>query len=299
MKTIDRLIERIKQTNSVLCVGVDPQDSLFTTKIKEISETIQQYRKFCFDIIDSVYDIVPCMKFNIAFFETIGPEGLALYKDILEYASDKGLITIADIKRGDIGSTSEAYAKAFLEIGAPFESDFITINGYFGIDGIKPFMDLANKNEKGIFVLVKTSNPSSSEIQDLKIEGTNKAIYEKMGELVESWGENSIGDNAYSSMGAVIGATHKEQLREMRKKHDKMFFLVPGFGAQGGDANDIKYAFDQKGLGAIINSTRGITGKPASIEKNEKRIIDDEEFRKIIIAEVNDNNKKLNEAITK
>ncbi|OGO85361.1 MAG: orotidine 5'-phosphate decarboxylase [Clostridiales bacterium GWD2_32_59] len=294
MKAIDRLIKRINDTNSVLCVGLDPNDIFFTHKIKQIEGIIEQYREFCYKVIDSVHDIVPCIKLNIAFFEPLGPEGLALFKELLEYSSSIGLVTVSDIKRGDIGSSSEAYAKAYLSNGAPFESDFITVNGYLGIDGVEPFASLADKNEKGLFILVKTSNKSSSEIQDLKTLGENKAVYEKMGELVEKWGENCIGENGYSSIGAVVGATHKEELQKMREKHPKMFFLVPGFGVQGGSADDIKCAFDQNGLGAIINSSRGIIGKPFSIEKNEKRYLSDEEFKQMIIEEVRANNEKLN-----
>jgi orotidine-5'-phosphate decarboxylase len=193
-----------------------------------------------------------------------GWQGVKALKDTIEYAKSKGMFVITDGKRNDIGTTMQAYAAAHLgetdiegEIVEPFGADALTVNGYLGTDGIKPLVDICNKGDKGIFVLVKTSNPSSGELQDMKLEG-GETVYEQMGKMCESWGEELMGKYGYSAVGAVVGATYPEQLKEMREKLPHTFFLVPGYGAQGGGAEDAKNAFDANGLGAIINSSRGI-----------------------------------------
>lgn len=293
MNAVDRLIKRINETNSVLCVGIDPRESMFTKAIMKLETSKERYKKFCFDIIDSVFELVPCIKPNIAFFEALGPDGVSLYQEVLRYARKKGLITVADIKRGDIGSTSEAYAQAFLSNNAPFEADFITVNGYFGTDGIKPFVTYANENNKGLFILVKTSNKSSSELQDLVVKETENKLYLEMAKLVNDWGKASLGENNYSSIGAVVGATHKKQLEELRNKYPNMFFLVPGFGVQGGNPEDVKAAFDSNGLGAIINSSRGITAYPAKQELETNKTFTDNEFKSSIKEIVTQNNNKI------
>ena len=229
--------------------------------LKGAAEAIWLYNK---EIVDAVYDLVPAVKPQIAMYEQFGIEGLAAFKRTVDYCHEKGLVVIGDIKRGDIGSTSTAYAVGHIgkvTVGSrtytPIDEDFVTVNPYLGSDGIKPFIDVCKENDKGIFVLVKTSNPSSGELQDLKLE-SGETVYERMGAMCENWGESLKGNYGYSGVGAVVGATYPEMLKELRVKMPHTFFLVPGYGAQGGGADDVKYAFDENGIGAIINSSRGI-----------------------------------------
>ena len=216
------------------------------------------------EIIDSICDIVPCVKVQIAYYEMYGLEGMRTFSETLKYASEKGMLVMTDAKRNDIGATAECYAKAYLGETAvgdkaytAFDSDFLTVNGYLGSDGIKPFLGWMQKRDKGIFVLVKTSNKSSGELQDLKLEN-GKTVYEYMGSLVEEWGKDSIGKYGYSAVGAVVGATHPQQAHILRGEMPHTFFLIPGYGAQGGTADDLKVCFDKDGLGGIVNSSRGI-----------------------------------------
>ena len=219
-------------------------------------------------IIDAVADIVPVVKPQIAYYEIFGHNGLWCYEETLKYAKSKGLLTIADAKRNDIGPTAEAYARAFLgeiqigdgekEVIMPgFDADSITVNPYLGWDGIKPFVEEARKYEKGIFVLVKTSNPSSGDLQDLQMKD-GASVYEIMGGLVDSWGANEIGESGYSLVGAVVGATFPKQAARLRMLMPNVIFLVPGYGVQGGGAMDVKFCFNDDGLGAIVNNSRGI-----------------------------------------
>ncbi len=279
MKTnfADRLIEAIKKKGNPICVGLDPRLEQIpahikakalegeSTPMRAAAEAILEFNK---GIIDAVYDIVPVVKPQIAFYEIFGADGVWAYEETLKYAKVRGLLTIADAKRNDIGSTAEAYAQAFLgevelfeganEIITPvFDADSITINPYLGWDGIKPFMAECDRYGKGIFVLVKTSNPSSGDFQDLKIE-SGETLYEIVGHLVESWGANELGKSGYSFLGAVVGATYPDQARKLRAIMPRSIFLVPGYGAQGGAAEDVKPCFNDDGLGAIINNSRGI-----------------------------------------
>jgi orotidine-5'-phosphate decarboxylase len=219
-------------------------------------------------IIDAVADIVPVVKPQIAFYEIYGAEGVRAYEETLKYAKSKGLLTIADAKRNDIGSTAQAYAKSFLgeveifedenEVVMPiFDADSVTINPYLGWDGIKPFIDEAEKYGKGMFILVKTSNNSSGDLQDLEM-ANGMAFYEMVGHLVDSWGADLVGESGYNSVGAVVGATYPEQAKKLRKIMPNSIFLVPGYGAQGGGAADVAPCFNKDGLGAIVNSSRGI-----------------------------------------
>jgi orotidine-5'-phosphate decarboxylase len=275
----DKLIEAIKAKGTPICVGLDPRldkipsfikrkalETENQTPLKAAADAILEFNK---GIIDAVADIVPVVKPQIAFYEIFGFEGMRAYEETLKYAKSKGLLTIADAKRNDIGSTAEAYAQAFLgevsffegenEVVTPiFDADSITINPYLGWDGVKPFVDECIKYEKGIFVLVKTSNPSSGDFQDLKMEDGN-SLYEIVGHLLDSWGANEIGESGYSFIGAVVGATYPKQAEKLRKIMPNNIFLVPGYGAQGGGAEDVKPAFNSDGLGAIINNSRGIT----------------------------------------
>jgi orotidine-5'-phosphate decarboxylase len=268
---INRLIEKIKETNAPIVVGLDPMMKFVPEHIKkaafaEYGETLEgaaeavwQYNK---GIIDAIYDLIPAVKPQIAMYEQFGIPGLITFKKTVDYCKEKGLIVIGDIKRGDIGSTSEAYAVGHLgkvQVGSNsyygFDEDFVTVNPYLGSDGVKPFVNVCKEEKKGIFVLVKTSNPSSGEFQDRLIDG--KPLYELVGEKVAEWGEECMG-YGYSYVGAVVGATYPEQGKLLRKIMPKTFILVPGYGAQGGKGADLVHFFNEDGLGAIINSSRGI-----------------------------------------
>lgn len=252
-------------------MGLDPKLSFIPDRIKDkafeekgvslegAAEAFWQYNK---EIIDSIYDIVPAVKPQIAMYEELGIPGLITFKKTVDYCKEKGLIVIGDIKRGDIGSTSESYAVGHLgsiKIGEEtfrgFDEDFATVNPYLGSDGVKPFISVCNREDKGIFVLVKTSNPSSGEFQDRIIDG--RPLYEHVGEQVEKWGLESM-DGSYSNVGAVVGATYPEMGKVLRDIMPHAYILVPGYGAQGGKGKDLVHFFNKDGLGAIVNSSRGI-----------------------------------------
>ncbi len=269
---VNRLIEEIKDKRSPIVVGLDPRLELIPSTIKNkyfkkygksFKAAAQSILEFNKGIIDSVYDVVPAVKPQIAFYEQYGIEGLIAYNESCRYASEKGLLIIGDIKRGDIGSTSKAYSTAHLgktkvegeKLGA-FFSDSITVNPYLGEDCLKEFLGDIKEYSKGMFVLVKTSNPSSSQLQDLVVEG--KKIYEKVAEMVENLSKKYIGEYGYSSIGAVVGATYPAETKKIRSLMPSSYFLVPGYGAQGGTADDVVHSFNEEGLGAIINSSRGI-----------------------------------------
>lgn len=268
---ISQLMEKIQKTKAPVCVGLDPMLSyvpghLVERALEECGETLRgaaeavwQFNK---EIIDHTFDLIPAVKPQIAMYEQFGLEGLAAYKKTVDYCHEKGLIVIGDVKRGDIGSTSGAYAAGHLgsvsvkgRALCGFDADFITVNPYFGTDGVKPFVDVCSSQDKGIFVLVKTSNPSSGEFQDRLIDG--RPLYELVAEKVVEWGEGSM-DGGYSNVGAVVGATYPAMSKVLRKLMPRTFFLVPGYGAQGGTAEDLRYCFNEDGLGAIVNSSRGI-----------------------------------------
>ena len=268
---IAKLITEIKKKNAPIVVGLDPQlgflpKKLMKTAVKEYGESLEAVAAAVFDfnkaIIDATYDLIPAVKPQIAMYEQFGVSGLVAFHETVEYAKSKGLIVIGDIKRGDIGSTSGAYAIGHIgtvQVGnknfCPFDEDMVTVNPYLGSDGVKPFIDVCNQNDRGIFVLVKTSNPSSGEFQDQKVDG--RPLYELVGEKVAEWGESSM-DGDYSNVGAVVGATYPEQGRILRKLMPKTYILVPGYGAQGGQGKDLVDFFNEDGLGAIVNSSRGI-----------------------------------------
>ncbi|MED9970815.1 MAG: orotidine-5'-phosphate decarboxylase [Ruminococcus sp.] len=269
----DRLIEGIVKMQNPTVAGLDPKLDYVPASIKDAcfekyGKTLEGAAAALFEfnkaIIDKIYDIVPAIKPQAAYYEMYGWQGVKALCDTIAYAKSKGMFVITDGKRNDIGTTMEAYATAHLgttdvagEAVDAFGADALTVNGYLGTDGIKPLAEICEKKDKGIFVLVKTSNPSSGELQDMKLENGN-TVYAQMGEMCESWGESLPGKYGYSGVGAVVGATYPEQLAEMRAKAEHTFFLVPGYGAQGGGAQDAKNAFDSRGLGAIINSSRGI-----------------------------------------
>lgn len=269
---IDQLIKMIKSTGAPIVVGLDPMMKFVPEHIKKTAfeakgetlegaaEAIWLYNK---EIIDKIYDLIPAVKPQIAMYEQFGIPGLAVFQKTVQYCKEKGLIMIGDVKRGDIGSTSAAYAAAHLgrvQVGnnlcAGFDEDFVTVNPYLGTDGVQPFIDVCKEEKKGLFILVKTSNPSSGEFQDRLIDG--RPLYEHVGERVAAWGEQLMGGSGYSYVGAVVGATYPEQGKILRTLMPKAFILVPGYGAQGASGKDLVHFFDANGLGAIVNSSRGI-----------------------------------------
>ena len=251
---IERLTDAIMETDSRIVAGLDPKWENFPIKKFYKKGDKKSLLKYCEDYIKTIEGLVPAIKINSAFFEAVHAEDV--YRTAAQLAKKYGLFVIGDVKRADIGSTSEAYAKAFLDTDSPF--DAITINPYFGTDGVKPFIEMAAKNGKAVFVLVKTSNTSSSEIQDLELKD-GRRVYEKVAELVKEWGKlTPVDQYGYNCVGAVVGATHPVQAEQLRRLMPETFFLVPGYGAQGATAKDVSVNFDEHGLGAIVNSSRGL-----------------------------------------
>ena len=268
---INQLVANIKRTGAPIVVGLDPMLNYIPKQVQEkafaeygetlegAAEAIWQFNK---EIVDKTYDLIPAVKPQIAMYEQFGIPGLQAFKKTVDYCKAKGLVVIGDIKRGDIGSTSAAYAvghRGKVQVGSqsyvPFDEDFVTVNPYLGSDGVNPFLNVCKEEKKGIFVLVKTSNPSSGEFQDQLIDG--RPLYELVGEKVAAWGEELMGDE-YSYVGAVVGATYPEMGKVLRKVMPKSYILVPGYGAQGGKGKDLVHFFNEDGLGAIVNSSRGI-----------------------------------------
>ena len=273
---INKLITNIRKTNAPIVVGLDPMLSYIPEHIQKkafaeygetlegAAEAIWQFNK---EIIDKTYDLIPAVKPQIAMYEEYGIPGVIAYKKTVDYAKSKGLIIIGDIKRGDIGSTSTSYARGHIgsveveyngekKVYSPFDEDFATVNPYLGVDGIKPFTDVCKENDRGIFILVKTSNPSSGDFQDRMIG--EHTLYEEVAKKVSEWGTDSIGKFGYSDVGAVVGATYPEIGKQLRELMPHTYFLVPGYGAQGGTGSDLKAYFNNDGLGTIVNSSRGI-----------------------------------------
>ena len=282
---VDTLIEKIIEKQNPTCVGLDtaleylPPD--MQNELNAISKNAnksaladarfyhlasQLVYKFNCGIIDKIADIVPAVKVQIAYYEELGHAGVMAFEKTIKYAKKMGMIVITDAKRNDIGATATRYANAFIGRNyetdiifprADFPSDFLTVNGYLGSDGITPFVEQCKKHDKGIFVLVKTSNPSSGELQNLKLED-GRTVYECMGDMVERWGEGTLGKYGYSCVGAVVGATYPEEAKVLRARLPHTFFLVPGYGAQGANAEMLKNCFDANGLGGIVNNSRGV-----------------------------------------
>lgn len=260
----DRLIDRIIATQNPTCVGLDTSFDYLPEELRAGVSDFQGAANAIFtfnkNIIDSVCDVVPAVKVQIAYYEAYGTAGIECFQKTCKYAHEKGLIVITDAKRNDIGATASRYAEAFLgegEFGEAFPSDMLTVNGYLGSDGILPFTDECKKHDKGIFVLVKTSNPSSGELQNLKL-ADGRTVFECMGDMVEKWGEDTLGRYGYSCVGAVVGATYPEEAKILRERLKHTFFLIPGYGAQGGNAEMLKNCFAEGGLGGIVNNSRGI-----------------------------------------
>lgn len=270
---MEQLISKIKKMQNPTVAGLDPKlsyipshilDNVYKNFGKTPEAVTEALCRFNFGLIDALSDIVPAVKPQMAYYEMYGLAGLVALKKTMDYAKSKGMYIILDGKRNDIGSTAESYAEAYLGKSViddtasyhDFDADSLTVNAYLGTDGIMPFVKKCKENGKGIFCLVKTSNPSSGELQDLNT--CDAKIYEKMAELVNKWGEETIGESGYSAVGAVVGATYPEQAEKLRKIMPKAYFLVPGYGAQGGTAKDVAKSFNSDGLGAIVNSSRGI-----------------------------------------
>ena len=266
---IDQLIEKIKIMKNPTVIGLDPRYEMLPKCVKDkypktlegVGQAIIEYNKA---LIDAIYDIIPAIKPQIAFYEMYGIPGMQAFKETCEYAKQKGMFVIADIKRGDIGSTAQGYSNAYLgktkieeNEQSLYDIDFVTVNPYMGTDCVKPFIDDCKKYNKGLFILVKTSNPSSGELQDVKLE-SGEEVYTRVAKYVENWGEELRGEYNYSSVSAVVGATYPEQLKQLRKVAPHTYFLIPGYGAQGGKAEDIALGFDENGLGGIVNASRSL-----------------------------------------
>ena len=307
MNAIDNLIKKIKETGNPTVMGLDPRYDMipevvrkkYSNDLEGISKAILEYNK---ELIDNTYDIVPAIKPQLAFYEMFGIEGMKTFKETCRYAKEKGMIVIADAKRGDIGSTAKGYSNAYLgqttlgeeKISVFDNIDFLTVNPYMGSDSIKPFVEECVAFDKGIFVLVKTSNPSSGELQDLRLEN-GETVYEHVANLVEEWGKELRGKDGYSSVAAVVGATYPEQLKEIREKAPHTYFLIPGYGAQGGKAEDIALGFDNNGLGGIVNASRSLMcAYKADKWKNQYR---EEEYGKATRAEALEMKEVLNKVI--
>lgn len=273
MNQMDLMIDRIIEKHNPTVAGLDtrveylPEEFIAELGIGAIdtmekaAQAILAYNK---RLIKALCDIVPAVKVQIAYYEMYGVAGMKAFEEILKAAHEAGMSVMVDAKRNDIGATAEAYATSYLgktQLPAgearAFEGDFVTVNAYLGVDGVKPFVNACEKNGGGIFALVKTSNPSSGQLQDMKLED-GRTVYEMMGDLVSEWGESTIGAHGYSQVGAVVGATYPEQGRELRARMKHTFFLVPGYGAQGATGKDIAGCFDEKGLGAIVNASRSL-----------------------------------------
>ena len=303
---IDVLINKIKEMKNPTVIGLDPRYELlpecilrkYPNTVDGVAKAILEYNKA---IIDEIYDIIPAVKPQLAFYEMFGIPGLVTFEETCKHAKSKGMIVIADAKRGDIGSTAQGYSNAYLgktKVGEKEESifdiDFLTVNPYMGTDCIKPFIEDCKKYNKGIFILVKTSNPSSGELQDVKIDGVEE-VYIKVAKLVEKWGEELIGKNGYSSIAAVVGATYPHQLSEIRKIAKHTFLLIPGYGAQGGKVQDIMLGFDKNGIGGIINASRSLMcAYKSELWKDKFR---EDEFAKATRAEAIRMREELNSAM--
>ena len=304
---INKLIAKIQKTQAPIVVGLDPMLDYMPAHVKEkafaefgetlegAAEAIWQFNK---EIVDKTYDLIPAVKPQIAMYEQFGVEGLKAYQRTVDYCHSKDLVVIGDIKRGDIGSTSAAYASGHLgkvQVGSKcytaFNEDFATVNPYLGSDGVKPFLEVCREEGKGLFILVKTSNPSSGEFQDRLIDG--RPLYELVGEKVAQWGREHMGDS-YSYIGAVVGATYPEMGKILRKIMPKTFILVPGYGAQGGKGKDLAHFFNEDGYGAIVNSSRGII---AAYKQEAYAAFGAEQFGDASRAAVEDMAKDIREAL--
>lgn len=258
----EQLSHAVRRKRSAVCVGLDPRFKNFPEMIRSqvesgnLDQVAQATQQFCTEVIDAVADSVPIVKPQSAFFEQLGPAGMAALYQVITHASHRGLLVLLDAKRGDIGSTARGYAEAFLGKSSPWGCDALTVNPYLGDDTLQPFFTTANQTGAGVFVLVKTSNPGSGFIQDLRVDG--QTVYQRVAEMIQQAAASSAGENGLGNIGAVVGATYPEQLSELRQTLSQAWLLIPGYGAQGGTAEDVAHGFRPDGLGAIVNSSRGI-----------------------------------------
>ncbi len=305
---IDQLVSKIQETKNPTVVGLDPRFAFVPSHIKEemfdaygkTPEAVAKaYLAFNKAIIDEVHDLVPAVKPQVAMYEQLGPVGIQAYIDTIAYAKSKGLIIIGDIKRSDIASTAQSYAEGHLGLidveGIKYEiykEDFITLNPFLGIDSVEPYFEACKTRDKGLFLLVKTSNPNSGQLQDLRVK--DQYLYEYLGGLVSQWGEDMIGESGFSKVGAVVGATYKEQGIRLREQMPHTFFLVPGYGAQGAKAEDLAGTFNKDGLGSIVNSSRGII---AAYKKEAYADFSEREFAKASRQAVIDMKNDLNRVL--
>lgn len=303
---MDELIKKIREMDNPTVIGLDPRYDMIPTCItnkyeKTLEGACKAIVEFNKALIDATYDIIPAVKPQIAFYEMFGIPGMIAFKETCEYAKQKGMIVIADIKRGDIGSTAEGYSNAYLgrtpilDKKEPiFDVEFVTVSPYLGSDGIKPFIKDSAEYGKGMFIILKTSNPSSSDLQDVKT-AEGEEIYKHMGKLINEWGKDLIGEEGYSSVSVVVGATHPKQLQELRELMPHAFFLIPGYGAQGGKAEDIALGFDKNGIGGIVNASRSLMC--AYKQDRWKDIYTEEQFAEATRAEAIRMRDELNSAI--
>ena len=301
MNFADRLAQAVRRTGSVTCVGLDPRKAQLPAPIRDAvvgdapDAWAAAYLQFCKGIIDVVKDLVPCVKPQAAFFEQLGPAGMVALGEVIRYASEQGLLVITDGKRNDIGSTATAYAQAYLGAGdeSPWGSDSLTVSPYLGRDSLEPFVEICGQRKAGIFVLVKTSNPGGGLLQDRETDG--QTVYQRVAELLTELNSKWIGESGYGPVGAVVGATYPEQLVEMRAAMPHSWILVPGFGAQGGGAKDVCAAFDDAGLGAVVNSSRHIIFAHARDEFAEK--YGDSRWQDAVAAATRSMNEQLAEVV--
>ena len=273
MMKIDLLVEAMECMGNPTALGLDTRaEYLPKPFLGGYSDDAGAIGAFNRILIDALCDIVPCVKIQGACYEMLGTSGMEIFRDTLLYARDKGMVTIADVKHNDIGATADAYATAYMNGDSPFPADFVTVNAFLGFDGIKPFLDACEKSGTGLFVLVRTSNPSAGEFQDLLVRGEDgsfRPLYEHVGLKVGEWGEGFIGTHAYSSVGAVVGATWPEECKKLRFLLPNTFFLVPGYGAQGATAKDISGCFDERGIGAVVNASRSLLCAHKKLKTND------------------------------
>ena len=301
MKFSSRLADAVKKTNSVTCVGLDPRKSQLPAPIRDsvandsADEWAAAYTQFCTEIIDAVAGLVPCVKPQAAFFEQLGPAGMISLGEVIAHARRAGLLVITDGKRNDIGSTATAYADGFLGVTSPWGGDALTVSPYLGRDSLEPFADVCVQRDAGVFVLVKTSNPGGGLLQDRSTDGST--VYQRVAELVTELNQENLGDDGYGPIGAVVGATYPEQLAELRQAMPHSWILIPGFGAQGGGADDVKAGFDADGLGAVVNSSRHIIFAHARDEYKES--LGDARWQDAVAAATQQMNEQLSAVASK
>ncbi len=274
MNFADQMAAAVRETGSITCVGLDPRKAQLPAPIRDaVSDDsdgawAEAYQKFCCEIIDVVAGLVPCVKPQAAFFEALGPAGMIALGNVIHHARQKNLLVITDGKRNDIGSTATAYADAYLGRQSPWKSDSLTVSPYLGRDSIEPFVEVCDQRDAGIFVLVKTSNPGGGLFQDRQSEG--ESLYQAVAALVTELNADRLGESGYGPVGAVVGATYPEQLQALRQAMPTSWILIPGFGAQGGSADDVLVGLGDDGLGAVVNNSRALIFAHAREEYRER-----------------------------